>query len=228
MPRIESYRGHSVGLDFRSLTGVLVAQSAIRALFLDVGGVLVTNGWDGGVRKKVAERFDLDSEEFKARHHMTFDTYEEGKITLDTFLDRTIFFQSRSFTHADVKRFIFDLAQPFPEMIDMFTRLKAQHKLSVAVVSNEGRELTYERVRRFNLKSFVDFFIVSSFVHLRKPDTDIYRLALDVAMLEPKQVAYVDDRPMLVEVAGGLGIHGVLHTGYDSTKARLASLGLTL
>ncbi len=205
-----------------------MAQSAIRALFLDVGGVLVTNGWDRAVRKKVAERFDLDLQEFEARHHLTFDTYEEGKISLDTFFDRTIFYQSRTFTHEDVKRFVFELAQPFPEMIDLFTRLKAQHKLHIAVVSNEGRELTIERVRRFNLKSFVDFFIVSSFVHLRKPDTDIYRLALDVAMLEPKQVAYVDDRSMLVEVAGTLGIHGVLHTGYDSTKAHLAALGLTL
>lgn len=205
-----------------------MAQSAIRALFLDVGGVLVTNGWDSGVRQKVAQRFDLDLQEFEARHHLTFDTYEEGKISLDTFFDRTIFYQSRSFTHEDVKRFVFELAQPFPEMIDLFTRLKAQHKLSVAVVSNEGRELTFERVRRFNLKSFVDFFIVSSFVHLRKPDTDIYRLALDIAMLEPKEVAYVDDRSMLVEVAGALGIHGVLHTGYESTKARLAALGLTL
>ena len=205
-----------------------MTQSAIRALFLDVGGVLVSNGWDGSVRKKVAERFDLDLEDFESRHHLTFDTYEEGKISLDTFLDRTIFYQSRSFTHEDVKRFIFDLAKPFPEMIELFTELKSRQKLSVAVVSNEGRELTFERVRRFNLKSFVDFFIVSSFVHLRKPDTDIYRLALDVAMLEAKQVAYVDDRSMLVEVAGTLGIHGVLHTGYESTKVRLATMGLTL
>ena len=167
-------------------------------------------------------------EDFESRHHLTFDTYEEGKISLDTFLDRTIFYQSRSFTHEDVKRFIYSLAQPFPEMIDLFTQLKARHKLSIAVVSNEGRELTVDRVNRFKLKAFVDFFIVSSFVHLRKPDTDIYRLALDVAMLQPKEVAYVDDRPMLVEVAGTLGIHGVLHTGYDSTKARLASLGLTV
>lgn len=208
--------------------GVLVAQSAIRALFLDVGGVLVTNGWDSGVRKKVAERFDLDLQEFEARHHETFDTYEEGKISLDTFFDRTIFYQSRSFTHADVKRYVFDLAQPFPEMIEFFGQIKARHNLKIAVVSNEGRELTFERVQRFKLKSFVDFFIVSSFVHLRKPDTDLYRLALDVAMLEPKEVAYVDDRSMLVEVAGTLGIHGVLHTGYDSTKARLAALSLTL
>jgi putative hydrolase of the HAD superfamily len=210
------------------LDQIAMAEQAIRALFLDVGGVLVTNGWDSTVRKKVVERFGLDLPEFEARHHMTFDTYEEGKISLDTFLDRTIFYQSRNFTHEDVRRFIFDLAQPFPEMIELFRQIKTRHQVKIAVVSNEGRELTFDRVTRFDLKSFVDFFIVSSFVHLRKPDTDIYRLALDVAMLQPKQVAYVDDRPMLVEVAGTLGIHGVLHTAYDSTKARLAALGLPL
>ncbi len=205
-----------------------MAQQHIRALFLDVGGVLITNGWDSTVRKKVAERFHLDPEDFEARHHLTFGTYEEGKISLNTFFDRTIFFKPRDFTHDDVRHFVSDLAEPLPGMIDLFRQLKTKHDLKVAVVSNEGREITFDRVKRFKLKEFVDFFIVSSFVHLRKPDTDIYRLALDVAMLEPHQVAYVDDRPMLVEVAGALGIHGVLQTGYDSTKTQLAALGLTI
>jgi putative hydrolase of the HAD superfamily len=113
-------------------------------------------------------------------------------------------------------------------MIELMSRIKEKHSLKVAVVSNEGRELTFDRVERFHLKSFVDFFIVSSFVHLRKPDTDIYQLALDVAMLEPQQVAYIDDRAMLVEVASKMGIAGIQHTAYDSTKARLAALGLSV
>jgi putative hydrolase of the HAD superfamily len=113
-------------------------------------------------------------------------------------------------------------------MIELFTQIKTKHNLKVAVVSNEGRELTFDRVHKFKLKSLVDFFIVSSFVHLRKPDTDIYRVALDVAMLEPQQVAYVDDRAMLVEVASSLGIVGIQHVDIGSTKKRLAELGLTL
>jgi putative hydrolase of the HAD superfamily len=203
-------------------------QSAIRALFLDVGGVMLTNGWDSKVRRALADHFHLDLADFESRHHLTFDTYESGKISFDVFLERTVFYQPRDFTPADFKKYISDLTQPFPEMIEMFTRLKAKHNLKVAVVSNEGRELTVDRVERFHLKAFVDFFIVSSFVHLRKPDTDIYRLALDVAMLEPEQVAYIDDRAMLVEVASSMGIVGIQHTAYDSTKARLAALGLTL
>jgi putative hydrolase of the HAD superfamily len=203
-------------------------QTAIRALFLDVGGVLLSNGWDSKVRKAISENFGLDEKEFESRHHLTFDTYEEGKITLDVFFDRTIFYQPRNFSHIDVRKFVSDFTKPLPGMIDLFARLKAKHNLKIAVVSNEGRELTFDRVERFNLKSFVDFFIVSSFVHLRKPDTDIYQLALDVAMISAEEVAYVDDRPMLVEVASGLGIHGIEHTDYDSTIAKLAALGLTL
>jgi putative hydrolase of the HAD superfamily len=205
-----------------------MSNNQIRALFLDVGGVLVTNGWDGSVRKRIAERFKLDLADFDSRHHLTFDTYEEGKISLDTFLDRTIFYTQRPFSHEDVKKYIYELAKPFPEMIDLFTRLKTAYRLKIAVLSNEGREFTFERVEQFRLKAFVDFFIVSSFVHLRKPDTDIYHLALDVAMLSPEEVAYVDDRPMLVEVASTLGIHGICHKDIDSTKAKLAELGLRL
>jgi putative hydrolase of the HAD superfamily len=202
--------------------------TAVRALFLDVGGVMLTNGWDSKVRRALSDHFHLDLPDFEARHHLTFDTYESGKISFDVFLERTVFYKPRDFSPADFKKFVSDLTQPFPGMIELFSRLKAKHELKVAVVSNEGRELTFDRVERFNLKSFVDFFIVSSFVHLRKPDTDIYRLALDVAMLEPHQVAYVDDRAMLVEVASKMGIVGIQHTGYDSTKARLTALGLTL
>ncbi|HZZ29136.1 MAG TPA: HAD-IA family hydrolase [Pirellulales bacterium] len=203
-------------------------STVIQALFLDVGGVLLTNGWDSKVRHALADRFHLDLPEFEARHHLTFDTYEEGKISFDVFLERTVFYKPRNFTPADFKKFVSDFTQPFPEMIEMFKRLKAKHGLKIAVVSNEGRELTFDRVQRFGLKSFVDFFIVSSFVHLRKPDNDIYQLALDVAMLEPQQVAYIDDRAMLVEVASKMGIVGIQHSAYDSTKARLAELGLVL
>ena len=203
-------------------------SSKIRALFLDVGGVLMTNGWDSKVRHATAKHFGLDFDELEGRHHLTFDTYEVGKITFDTFLDRTVFYQPRNFTAEQFKQFVYEQARPLPGMIELFTKLKEKHDLKIAVVSNEGRELIVDRVRRFNLRSFVDFFVVSSFVHLRKPDTDIYHLALDVAQFEPDQVAYVDDRAMLVEVAETLGIVGIQHTTYDATVARLAELELTL
>lgn len=189
---------------------------------------MLTNGWDSSVRRATAEHFNLDFDELQSRHHLTFDTYEVGKITFDTFLDRIVFYQPRKFTREAFKQFVYEFAKPLPGMIELFAKLKAKHNLKIAVVSNEGRELMYDRVARFDLKSLVDFFIVSSFVHLRKPDTDIYNLALDVAMLEPAQVAYIDDRAMLVEVASKMGIVGIQHTNYEATVDKLAALGLTL
>jgi putative hydrolase of the HAD superfamily len=200
----------------------------IRALFLDIGNVLLTNGWDRRMRQEAAAKFGLDHEEMNERHHLTFDTYEEGKLSLDEYLTRLVFYEDRPFTPEDFKAFMFAQSQPKPEMIDLISRLKARYGFKVATVSNEGRELTIYRIKKFNLKSFVDFFISSCFVHIRKPDADLYRLALDCAQVPPEEAIYIDDRAMFVQVAQGLDLQGIHHTGYESTKATLAQLGLVL
>ena len=94
------------------------------------------------------------------------------------------------------------------------------------MVNNEARELNSHRIQRFKLNELIDFFISSCFVHFRKPDADIFRLALDVAQASAEQVVYIDDQPMFVQVAEGLGIRSIRHTDYQSTRAQLASLGL--
>ena len=205
-----------------------MTSTAITTLFVDVGGVLLTNGWDRAMRQRAAEEFGLDYDEMNERHHLTFDTYEVGKLSLDEYLDRVVFCQARPFAREDFKAFMFEQSQPYPDMIGLVRDLKARHGLKVAVVSNEGRELTTHRIRRFELGSFIDFFIASCFVHYRKPDADIYRIALDLAQAQPGQVAYIEDRPLFVEVAATLGIRGIHHTGYDTTRGALQALGLTL
>jgi putative hydrolase of the HAD superfamily len=201
---------------------------AVTALFLDLGGVLLTNGWDRNARALAAKTFDLDPKEMDERHHLTFDTYEVGKLTLDEYLSRLVFYEKRSFTEGEFRDFMFAQSKPLPEMIDLVRTLKAQYKLKIAVVNNEGRELNEHRIQAFKLASFVDFFISSCFVHVRKPDADIYRIALDIAQVPRAQVAYLDDRNMFVQVAEGLGIHGIHHTSYASTCAQLAAIGLRL
>jgi putative hydrolase of the HAD superfamily len=204
------------------------SKTAITALFLDIGGVLLTNGWSRQSRRLAARTFGLDANDMEERHHLTFDTYEVGKLTLEQYLNRVVFYRKRSFTPARFRRFMFDQSRPFPQMIDLVCRLKARHRLKVAVVSNEGRELTLYRIKTFKLDRFVDFFISSCFVHFRKPDEDIYRIALDIAQVPAERVAYLEDRPMFVQVASGLGIHGIRHTDYPSTRRQLAGLGLKL
>ncbi|MFP5222550.1 MAG: HAD family hydrolase [Acidobacteriota bacterium] len=199
----------------------------ITTLFLDVGGVLLTNGWDRTGRHAAAQTFGLDLTELDERHHLTFDTYEEGKLSLDSYLERVVFHTPRPFSRDDFRRFMFARSQPLPGMIELVTQLKKRHNLRITVVSNEGRELTEHRIRTFGLNAFVDSFVASCFVHIRKPDTDIYTLALDVSQARPQEVAYIDDRAMFVEVARSLQITGILHTDLNSTRLKLAELGLS-
>jgi putative hydrolase of the HAD superfamily len=198
----------------------------ITCLFLDIGGVLLTNGWDHHARKRAAAHFKLELAEMEDRHHLTFDTYEEGKLTLEEYLNRVIFYRKRPFTRAQFRRFMFSQSEPYPEMIELIRKLKAKYGLKIVVVSNEARELNSHRIRRFKLDGFVDSFVSSCFVHLRKPDADIFRLALDIVQAPARQVVYIENTPMFVQIAEGLGIPSILHTDYRSTCAKLASFGL--
>lgn len=159
-----------------------------------------------------------------SRHQLIFDTYETGKLTFDEYLKRIIFFEDRSFTISDVKEFILDSVRPYEDMIAYIREIKQKYNLKVGVVSNEGREIAVDRIQRFDLPSFVDFFIVSSFVHYRKPDADIYRLAIDVVQVPPSNIVYIDDRALLIEVAKGFGLQGIHHQGLESTRAALDML----
>jgi putative hydrolase of the HAD superfamily len=121
---------------------------------------------------------------------------------------------------------MFAQSKPYPEMIELVRKLKVKYGLKIVVVSNEGRELNSHRIRKFKLDGFVDSFVSSCFVHVRKPDADIFRLALDIAQAPARQVVYIENTPMFVQIAEGLGVRSILHTDYGSTCAKLASFGL--
>jgi putative hydrolase of the HAD superfamily len=140
-------------------------------------------------------------------------------------LGRVVFYQKRPFTRAEFRRFMCAQSRSYPEMIALIARLKTRYGLKIAVVSNEAREVNAFRIRKFKLAAFVDSFISSCFVGLRKPNADIYRLALDISQTPAGQVLYIENTPMFVQVAEGLGIRSILHTDYKSTCAKLASLG---
>jgi putative hydrolase of the HAD superfamily len=177
-------------------------------------------------RKLAAKTFSLNFEEMEVRHNMILDIYEKGKLTLEEYLSRVVFYQKRPFTRAQFRKFMFAQSKPYPKMIELVHRLKARYGLKIVVVSNEARELNAYRIRKFKLDDFVDFYISSCFVHLRKPDADIFRMALDIAQVPANRVVYIENLQMFVKVAKGLGIRGICHTDYKSTCAKLASFGL--
>ena len=199
---------------------------AVTTLFLDIGGVLLTDGWDRHARRRAAKAFKLNGAEMEERHHMTFETYEEGKLTLDDYLDLVVFCRKRSFTRSQFRRFMFSQSKPYPQMIALVTRLKDRHRLKIVAVSNEARELNAYRIRQFKLTQFVDAFISSCFVQVRKPDAEIFRLALDIAQARAERVVFIDNTQMFVDIAQRLGIRSIHHTDYRSTCAQLDALGL--
>ena len=201
-------------------------NGSITTLFLDIGGVLLTDGWSHGTSKLAAKKFGLDVEDLKNRHNEALGTYELGKLSFEEYLSLVVFREKRPFTPAQFREFIFGQSKPYPEMIALVRRLKARYGFSIIVVSNEGRGLNEYRIRKFKLDEFVDSFISSCFVGMRKPDADIFRVALDTAQVPSKQVIYIDNTPMFVELAEGLGIQSILHTDFRSTCVQLASFGL--
>ena len=198
----------------------------ITTLFLDIGGVVLTDGWNHHARKRAATHFKQEWAEMEERHQLNFATYEEGKLTLMEYLSRVVFYKKRPFTRTEFRCFMFAQSKPHPEMITLIRKLKAKYGLKIVVVSNEARELNAHRIRKFKLDEFVDAFVSSCFVHLRKPDAEIFRLALDIAQTPTRQIVYLENTALFVQVAEGLRIRSIRHTDYQSTCTKLASFGL--
>jgi putative hydrolase of the HAD superfamily len=200
--------------------------SPINCIFVDIGGVLLSNGWDHLARKRAAKHFKLGWAEMDKRHRLNFEVHEEGKLSFEDYLSRVVFYEKRPFTRTQFRNFMCAQSTGYPQMIALVSGLKKRYGLKITVVSNESRELNAHRIRAFKLDGFVDTFISSCYVHLRKPDVEIFRLALDVAQAPVKQIVYIENTPLFVDIAEGLGIRSILHTGYKSTCAKLASMGL--
>lgn len=200
----------------------------VTTLFIDIGGVMLSNGWGHESRKLATETFHLNYDEMQSRHKLLMTTFEEGKLTLSEYLDKVIFYKERTFTPEKFQEFMFAQTTPDKEMIELIRRLKEKYHLKIAVVNNEARELNDYRINKFQLNQFVDFFISSCFVHIRKPDADIFRLALDIAHVLPENVLYIDDTQMFVDVASDFGIRSIKHNNYISTSESLSSLGLKI
>ena len=201
---------------------------SITTLFVDIGDVLLTNGWGHEFRSLAAKTFDLNYKEMEIRHYENFNIFELGKLSLEEYLKRVVFYEGRKFSMNVFKKFMFAQNKPYPLMIDLITKIKAKYGLKIVVVSNEAREINAYRIKKFELDGFVDFYVSSCYVGLCKPDKDIFRLALDTSQVLPQQIVYIDDTFLFVQVAESLGINSIFHTDYKSTRAKLASFGLDI
>ena len=204
-----------------------MALTPFRALFSDIGGVIGTNGWDTALRQKVSQRFKCDVEEVQARHRLLFDSYERGFLTFEEYLRKVFFFRSRDFTVEDVREYAFAQSIAWPENIALLSRVKSANRIKLAFISNEGEGLTQYRVEKFGLSMLADFVVFSCFVHMRKPDFEIWELALKLAQVKASESIYIDDRPLFAEIASDLGFTSIHHVSLQQTCEDLRSLGLT-
>jgi putative hydrolase of the HAD superfamily len=197
-------------------------------LFLDIGAVLLSNGWGHESRKLAAETSHLDEEEMESQHPINRIEHEEGKLSLSEYLNRVVFYEQRSFTPDQFSEFMFRQYTPNGKMIEFIKQLKEQYKLKIAVINNEGRVLNEFRIKKFKLSQFVDFFISSCFVHFHNPESDIMRLALDIGEVQTEKAVYIEDLQGFVDVANSMGIKSVRHMNHLSSSEVLATLDLRM
>ena len=166
----------------------------------------------------------MDADETDDRHRLVYDTYESGRMSLDEYLDYLVFYEERNFSRDNFKDYMYSCSRPYPDMIELLKSLKEKYHLKIIAISNEGREINQHRIKTFQLNSFIDCFVSSCFVKMRKPDKEMFRMAIDMAQTPTDQCVYIDDRPILVEVAKTLGLSGIVHKGYEDTKSKLEQL----
>lgn len=198
----------------------------ISAIFWDVGGVLLSNAWDRDQREKVLKEFNLDEQEFHDRHEMLVSSLERGKISLDEYLDRTIFYRPRPFNREQFKTTIFSLSHADNEVLQIARKLAHSCKYLMATINNESRELNLYRIEKFGLREIFDVFVSSCFVGLRKPEEGIYRLALEMTQKKPEECCFIDDRPLNIESARRLGMQAIEMQGSRQLEEDLHKLGV--
>ncbi len=197
-----------------------------RALFWDVGGVLLSNAWDRGIRRRAVEHFQLDWEEFEDRHELVVPAFEKGQLTLDEYLDRTVFYRGRSFTKEAFREWICAQSIPQPESLALVERLARTKRYLMAVLNNESAELNEYRIRRFHLRNYFTVFLSSCYLGVRKPDAAMYRLAMQLTQCEPQECIFVDDRPLNVECARRAGMHAIRFENAGRLEPALRELGV--
>jgi putative hydrolase of the HAD superfamily len=201
--------------------------SAIHAIFWDVGGVLLSNAWDHSERAEALEHFHLDEGEFRSRHEMVVSVFERGEISLDEYLDQTVFYCNRPFTRKEFRDFMFSLSRPMPEVLGFARGLADSGKYFMGTINNESRELNLFRIENYGLRGIFRLFVSSCFVGLRKPESGIYRLAIEITQFDPEECCFIDDRALNLEGASKIGMRTIQMQTLEQLRGELGKLGVS-
>jgi putative hydrolase of the HAD superfamily len=204
------------------------ALTKITTLFFDVGGVILTNGWDTTARRAAMSKFQLDSAEFEARHELANPAWERGEITLEEYLARTIFYSKRTFSPKEFEDFMYAQSQELPESLEFVRGIARSGSYLMAVISNESAEINAHRIRKFGLREIFLAFFSSCYVGIQKPDVRIFRMALNVTQRGADECIFVDDRAENVAGARNVGMNTIQFQNVAQLSAELKSLGVQI
>ena len=182
---------------------------SITTLFFDVGGVLLTNGWDHESRERAAKHFDYDYDTSEARHQEVAEPFECGQLNLDDYLKKVVFFQDRSFSQQEFVRFMEQQSQPYEASLEVLRQLAAQNNYQLATVNNESTYVNLYRIRTFHLTDYFSAFFSSCFLGVTKPACEIFQKALYITQRRGEECLFVDDREENAAAAQQCGIQGV-------------------
>jgi putative hydrolase of the HAD superfamily len=214
--------GHNVIAKF----GGAAPLTKITTLFWDIGGVILTNGWDRGSRKEAAIAFHLDWDEFQDRHDLSFPAFDSGQITLNEYLDRTLFYRQRPFTREEFTAFMFAQSKEYPDTRAILDKVAASEKYFVGAINNEPLELNQYRIEAFDLRRNFLVFFSSCYVRSRKPEEMIFRVALEVTQRPPENCLFIDDRPLNLESPRRLGMNTIHHQNAEQLRSELGKYGV--
>jgi putative hydrolase of the HAD superfamily len=199
----------------------------ITTIFWDIGGVLLTNGWDEYQRADVLPYFGVDMAEYEPLHHKANELWERGRMTLDAYLDETLFYRPQKFTREEIWKAIQNESRMLtPKAFEIIAQLRTTGRYKIATLNNESRELNDVRIEKFNLRESFDFFICSGYVGMMKPEPGIYRMALDVAQSAPEQTLFIDDRQSNLDAAAAFGMKGICFTTAEALTEELDRLAI--
>jgi putative hydrolase of the HAD superfamily len=190
-------------------------------MFWDIGGVILTNGWDRASRKEAATLFSLDWEEFQDRHELSFPAFDSGLITLNEYLDQTLFYRPRPFTREEFTAFMFAESKEYPEARAVLKSVTRSGKYLIGSINNEPLELNQYRIKAFDLRKDFLVFFSSCYVRTRKPEELIFRMALEVTQRRAEQCLFIDDRAINLENPQRLGMNVIHYLNPEQLRSDL-------
>jgi putative hydrolase of the HAD superfamily len=193
----------------------------IRHIFFDIGGVLGSNCWDREQRHRAVERFDLNLEDFQWRHEEVVAEWEEGRMTLDEYLDIAVFYTQRPFSRKEFVDFMYSQSVPDKATVQIARALSGDSRFTLMTLNNESEELNVYRIETFGISEIFEAFLSSCWLGVRKPMPRIYSRALGIAHAEPASSLFIDNLQQNLTPASSLGMNVILFKSASQLRSDL-------